>query len=80
MWPQLIYAFVMMVISFALQMIMTPKRNSNNNVTEGTLNVPTATEGKTIPVVFGTVLIKDANVVDYFDITNTPIKNEGRGK
>src|ERR1700730_14960023 len=40
----------------------------------GTFQSPTAEEGRVIPVIFGTVLLKGANVVWYGDLKATPIK------
>ncbi len=79
MWPQIIYAFVMMLIGTALSMIMA-KKSSPNNATVSSFEVPTAETGKTIKVVFGTILIKDSNVIDYFDPQTTEIKTDGGGK
>ena len=55
----LIYALVMMVISFAISYAMQPRPERNDAVV-GSMDVPTAEAGKTIPVVFGTMLIKDS--------------------
>ena len=37
--------------------------------------IPTAEEGSNIPVVFGTVLMKNAQILDYFDPKTTEIKS-----
>ena len=75
----LIYAIVMMVISFAISYAMQPRPERNDAVV-GSMDVPTAEAGKTIPVVFGTMLIKDSNVIDYFDSKTYPITTSGGGK
>lgn len=75
----LIYAIVMMVISFAISYAMQPRPERNDAVV-GSMDVPTAEAGKTIPVVFGTMLIKDSNVIDYFDPKTYPITTSGGGK
>nr|DAS96679.1 MAG TPA: hypothetical protein [Caudoviricetes sp.]DAY13555.1 MAG TPA: hypothetical protein [Caudoviricetes sp.] len=66
-WANLAYALVMMVLSYAISYYTARRAQKDNNATAGALDVPTAEEGKNVPVVFGTVFIKDANVIDYFD-------------
>lgn len=75
----LLYAFVMLVVSYALQSLITPKIRQENPEA-GKLEVPTAEEGGSIPVCFGTNLIKDSNVIWYGDSKTTPIYTEGGGK
>ena len=75
----LIIALVMMVVSYAISYAMQPRPERNDAVV-GNMDVPTAEAGKTIPVVFGTMLIKDSNVIDYFDPKTSEIKSEGGGK
>ena len=59
------------VIAYALQ----PKPASDS-IKPGTLETPTAEEGKTIPVLFGTRDIESANTVWYGDLKTTPIKTK----
>ena len=75
----LFYAIAMMVIGMALSMIMT-KKQKPTNATVSEADVPTAELGKDICVVFGTILVKDSNVIDYFDPKTSEIKSEGGGK
>lgn len=75
----LLYALVMMVISYAIQMILMP-RPENNDAVVGDMDIPTAEDGKTIPVVFGTILLKDSNIIDYFDAQAEAIKSDGGKK
>lgn len=77
MWVNLIVSLVMMVVSAALQASMRPKPETPK---PGKLDVPTASEGAPIPVVFGTVLIKSSNVIWYGDAGTQPIVSEGGGK
>jgi len=44
------------------------------------LNVPTAKEGRTIPVLFGTKLIKSPQIVWYGDFDTVPIKSKSGKK
>lgn len=73
-WGNLIYALVMMVASYAISYITMRKSQKSNDAQAGNLDVPTAEAGKTVPVVFGTMLIKDSNVIDYFDAKVEEIK------
>lgn len=75
----LIIALVMMVVSYAISYAMRPRPERNDAVV-GDMDIPTAESGKTIPVVFGTMLIKDSNVIDYFDPKTVAIKSGGGGK
>lgn len=77
MWVQLAIAVVMLIVSYAITMSMQPKPQKP---IAGSLDVPTAQAGKSIPVVFGTVLIKDANVVYYGDARTVPIVTKGGKK
>lgn len=38
------------------------------------VNAPTAEEGRAIPVVFGTCLLKSSNIVWYGDLRTVPVK------
>jgi len=60
------------LIMFAIQLalstaayLLTPKPKPPS-ATAGKLDVPTAQEGGSVPVVFGTVLLKSPNIVDWF--------------
>jgi len=44
------------------------------------VDAPTAEEGRPIPVVFGTVLLRGANVVWYGDLAAEPIRKKGGKK
>lgn len=78
-WVNLLYSLVMMVVSYAIQMALAPKQQ-NNDAVVGDVDVPTAEDGKTIPVVFGTILVKDSNIIDYFDARTEAIKTKGGKK
>ena len=74
-WVYVAYFVVALVISFAL----TPKPNTPMPGV-GNVTAPTASVGKEIPVVFGTVIVKSANVVWYGDIKTVPVKSKGGKK
>nr|DAR38892.1 MAG TPA: hypothetical protein [Caudoviricetes sp.]DAR92777.1 MAG TPA: hypothetical protein [Caudoviricetes sp.]DAV58286.1 MAG TPA: hypothetical protein [Caudoviricetes sp.] len=73
---QFIVAIVMMVISMAMSYYSAKRMNKgNNNSSPANPDIPTAEEGANIPVVFGTVLIKNPQVTDYFDPKTEEIKS-----
>ena len=55
-----------------------PKPENNTKV--GTVEAPTAEEGRDIPVLFGTREVKSANVVWYGDVRAVAIKKKGGKK
>lgn len=50
------------------------------DATVQTGQAPTSQEGRPIPVVFGTVLVRDPNIVYYGDLYTVPIKSSGGKK
>ena len=78
-WANLVYALVMMIASYAIS-YYTARKSKGNEAQVGNLDVPTAEAGKTVPVIFGTILVKDANVIDYFDAKTEEITQGGGGK
>lgn len=77
MWPDLAVAFLMMVVSEALRAVGMAPKAPPQAPEPGKLDVPTAEEGKPIPVIFGTCLVKSPNVIWYGDAATTPIKQGG---
>lgn len=75
--PQLIFAFVMLIVSFALQSYFAP---APVTPVAGQLDVPVAQEGDSISVVFGEVLIRDANVIGYWGAQTSPVEMSGGSK
>lgn len=76
-WNYIAYFVVSLVISYAL--IPKPK----NNIKPANLsdfNVPTAEEGRKIPVLFGTRDIQAPNVVWYGHLKTQAIKKKGGKK
>ena len=69
MWVNLIMLLVSSVVSAAL----APKPPKPEAATIEDVDIPTADEGKEIPVVFGEVEIKNANVLWYGDLRVTDI-------
>jgi hypothetical protein len=60
------------VISYALQ----PKPPNARPAALADFDVPTAEEGRPIPVIFGTVWVKGPNVLWYGDLNTIPIKSK----
>ncbi len=79
MWPQVAVSFLLMVVSSALQAVgrQQPQQKTPE---PGKLDIPSAEEGGPVPVIFGTCLIKNSNVVWYGDASTTAIKSQGGGK
>lgn len=75
MVPQLIISAIMMVISQMLQSAGM-KKPVVKDPEPGKLDIPTAEQGKPIPVIFGTCIVKSSNVVWYGDARTEPIKSK----
>ncbi|QBQ71189.1 tail assembly structural protein [Shewanella phage S0112] len=71
--PYIIYAIVVIVLAFALR----PKPPSPTPPSLNDLDVPTAEQGKPIPVVFGTYVVQSPNIVWYGDLGYNAIKSGG---
>lgn len=65
-----------LVVSYSL----APKAQSQKPAGLGEINVPTAEEGREIPVLFGTRDISGPNVVWYGDLRTVAIKKKGGKK
>lgn len=74
MWPQIIWAVVMLVVSYALR----PKPETPKPASLTDLEVPTADQNRPLPVLFGRKRIRGANVVWYGDLSTDPIKKGGK--
>ena len=75
---QIVVSLVLTAISYAL----SPKPKNARPKAAGLddFNLPTADEGRPIPVVFGTVLLRGPNVVWAGDHEVDPIRNGGGKK
>lgn len=63
------------IMSFVKPKVETPRPASLED-----FNVPTAETGRNVPIIYGTVLCKDANTVWYGDLDYEEIKDGGGGK
>lgn len=77
MWPQLAQAFIMMIVSYAIQALTAPKPQAPD---AGQLDIPVAGEGDKVPVLFGTDVNKNTHVIWYGDANTIPIKSKGGKK
>lgn len=72
-WEYFVYAIVMMAVSYLLQ--RKPKMSPPQ--AQEFAEVPTAQEGESIVVLFGTRDIKSPSVVWYGDVESKAIKKKG---
>jgi len=64
----------------ALSYFLSPKPAGNQGAVAGELDIPEPPVGKPVPVIFGTVWVKDAGVVYYGNPEQRPIKSDGGKK
>lgn len=76
--PWVVAIIVNIVLTAAAYALMP--RQKPPNAEAGKLEVPTAEEGSSVPVVYGTVTMKSPNIVDYFRSSTIPIQSEGGKK
>lgn len=81
-WEWLAVQLVLMIVSTAISMSMAPGAPTNPNAEAGKLETPTAEEGSSISVGFGTNVIKRSNVVWYGDsmVTDIVVSSGSGGK
>jgi hypothetical protein len=68
------------VVTALVSAALAPKPPRPKPAELSDFDAPTAEEGRPIPVVFGAVLIRGANVVWYGDLEAEPIKKNGGKK
>lgn len=73
MWA---YFIVMAIVSIACY-AMTPTATTQVTAVTENLDIPTADVGAPIPVVFGTYIVKSANIVWYGDLGYKAVKSDG---
>lgn len=71
---------LVLVVTSLIQAALAPKPPSPKPASISDFDVPTAEEGREIPVIFGEVLITGANCVWYGDLYAEPIKTKGGKK
>jgi hypothetical protein len=75
---QIVVSLALMAISYALS--PRPKLEPPKAAGLDDFDLPTAEEGRPIPVVFGTVLLRGPNVVWAGDLKVEPIRKKGGKK
>ena len=75
---RLVLGLLLSAISYALSPRPTTEKPQAAGLAD--FSIPTAEEGRPIPVVFGTVLITGPNVVWAGDLKVAPIKKKGGKK
>ena len=73
MYVQLVILVIAIIAAVALQ----PKPPGRKPSSLEEIDIPTADEGRPIPVVYGTVVTKSPNVVWYGDLGYQPVKQKG---
>lgn len=68
------------IVSAIVATALAPKPQPPKPPSLEDFDVPTAEEGRPIPVIFGTVWITGPNVVWYGDLRTTPITKKGGKK
>ena len=76
MWQQIL----VWVITTVIGSLLAPRPQKPAAPSAGNLEVPVAEAGKPIPVLFGTRIIRQANVVWYGDLVADPIRKKGGKK
>lgn len=71
---------VLLVVSSLLSSALAPRPPQPRAAAPSDVQVPSAEEGRPIPVVFGMVLLRAPNVVWYGDLLAEPIMGGGGGK
>lgn len=74
MWGQLAVALVLAIVGYAL----APRPPKPKPASLEDVQVPTAEEGRPVPVVFGTVRVTGSNVIWYGDLSTSKIKEGGK--
>lgn len=72
--------FAVFVVTLAASYALAPKSQNAPAPAVGEVDLPTAEEGRTIPVLFGTRPINGANVVWFGDLKTVAIKSKAEGK
>lgn len=75
-----ITAIYVLVVAAVISYALAPKPPAPPPPALEDFTVPTAEEGKPVPVVFGEVWITGPNVIWYGDLSTTPIRKKGGKK
>lgn len=75
-----ITAIIVLVVAAIVSVALAPKPPVPKPAELKDFDVPTAEEGRPIPVVFGTVNVKGSNVIWYGDLYTRAIRKKGGKK
>ncbi len=76
----MVFQLVVMLVSALLSYLLQPKPEKPKPASLSDFDIPTAEEGRSIPVIFGRPKIHGANVVWYGDLGTRPIKTKSGKK
>lgn len=77
---QFLAYIAVLIISAFVAIALAPKPPKPKPASLSDFDIPTAEEGRPIPVVFGTVLVTGPNVIWYGDLRTKAIKAKGGKK
>lgn len=77
---EIIAYIAVLVISAFVSAALAPKPQPPKPASLADFDVPTAEEGRPIPVVFGTVTVTGPNVIWYGNLRTTEIRKKGGKK
>lgn len=78
-WEVAIYIAII-IVSQVVTAALQPKPEKPKAAALSEFDVPTAEEGRAVPVIFGTVWVKGPNVIWYGDLRTTAIRKKGGKK
>lgn len=79
-WLQFVIQIAIMIVSSLISAALAPKPKPPKPASITDFELPTAEEGREIPVVFGEVWITGPNVLWYGDLASKPIKKKAKKK
>lgn len=79
-WLNFVIQIAIMIVSSLISAALAPKPKPPKPASITDFELPTAEEGREIPVVFGEVWITGPNVLWYGDLTSKPIKKKAKKK
>lgn len=77
---QILIQIAIMIVSAVLSYALTPKPKPPKPASLDDFDLPTAEEGREIPVVFGEVWVKGPNVIWYGDLSSRAIRTKSGKK
>jgi len=75
-----VFQLALLVVSYFVSAALAPKPPKPKPASLEDFDIPVAEQGRPIPVVFGTVILKDPNVMWYGDLRTTAIQEKGGKK